>query len=134
MNDIYTENTQYGSIKISENAVHKIVETTLAKYKGKLYLTNSKGKRMSRVYKSVRGNQASDVQVTVENGKVTICTYLIIKFGMSIKETTEQLAEELREAYKDALGVDPWKIKIVITGVMSKKLAKRNVEVEKIYE
>ena len=134
MNDIYTEKTEYGNIKVSDNAVHKMVESVVSKHRSKVYLTNSRGKKMSRVYKSVRGDQASDVQVTIDGKKVTICVYLIIKFGMSIKDTTDKIAEEIREAYRNAIGQDPWKIKIVITGVMSKKLARRNVEVEKVYE
>lgn len=134
MNDVYKEKTEYGNILIADTAVHKLVETVIENHKGKVFLTNSKGKRMNKVYRSVRGDQTSDVHVYTYNGKTVICVYLIIKFGMSIKDTTDKLMEELREAYNHAVGENPWKIKIVITGVISKKLARRNVEVEKTYD
>ena len=134
MNIIHKETTEYGTISITENALRRLVDSVIEEHKGRVYLTNSKGKRMNKVYKSVRGDQSSDVQVYVQDGKVSICVYLIIKFGMSISETTERLIEELRQSYNHVTGKNPWKIKVVITGVMSKKLAKRNIEVEKIYD
>lgn len=134
MSIIYEEKTEYGTITVTEMALRKLVDSVIEEHKGRVYLTNSKGKRMNKVYKSVRGDQASDVQVSVHGGRVSICVYIIIKFGMSIHDTTEKLIEELRLAYKHVTGKNPWKIKVVITGVMSKKLAKRNVEVEKIYD
>lgn len=134
MNGIYKEKTEYGNILIADTAIHKLVESVIENHKGKVFLTNSKGKRMNKVYRSVRGDQSSDVHVYTHHGKPVICVYLIIKFGLSIKDTTDKLTEELRQAYNNAMGEDPWKIKIVITGVMSKKLAKRNVEVETTYD
>lgn len=134
MNIIHKETTEYGTVVVTEPALRKLVDSVIENHKGRVYLTNSRGKRMNKVYKSVRGDQASDVQVFVHNGKVSICVYIIIKFGMSISETTDKLIEELRLAYNHVTGKNPWKIKIVITGVMSKKLAKRNIEVEKTYD
>ena len=134
MNGIYKEKTKYGNVLVADTAIHKLVESTIEKHKGKVFLTNSRGKRINKVYRSMRGDQGSDVQVYNQNGKTVICVYLIIKFGLSIKDTTDKLMEELREAYNHAIGENPWKIKIVITGVFSKKLAKRNVEVEKTYD
>ena len=87
------------------------------------------------MYKSVGGSSAANIQIdTDDDGRLDIKLHIVLKFGMSIKKTTDEIAESIRKQIKTATGSNPARITLIITGVVSKKFARRNIEVEKIYE
>lgn len=134
MGNAFKETTNFGEIVISDDAISEIVLSEIRKYKNNIYITNSKGKRTSKVYKSVGGSSATNIDIISENNVIEIKVYLIFKFGMSIKKTTEGLMENIRKQIKLATGKNPKSITIVITGMASKKIARRNIEVKKVYD
>lgn len=134
MGNGFKEKTDFGNIVIGEDTIAEIVLSEIRKYKNRIYITNSKGKRTSKVYKSVGGSSAANIDVDIENNLINIKVYLIFKFGLSIKNTTEELMENIRKQIEIATGKNPRTITIVITGVVSKKIARRNIEVSKVYE
>ncbi len=134
MGNAFKETTNFGEIVISDDAISEIVLSEIRKYKNNIYITNSKGKRTSKVYKSVGGSSATNIDIISENNVIEIKMYLIFKFGMSIKKTTEELMENIRKQIELATGKNPKSITIVITGMASKKIARRNIEVKKVYD
>ena len=134
MGNAFKETTNFGEIVISDDAISEIVLSEIRKYKNSIYITNSKGKRTSKVYKSVGGSSATNIDIISENNVIEIKMYLIFKFGMSIKKTTEELMENIRKQIELATGKNPKSITIVITGMASKKIARRNIEVKKVYD
>lgn len=134
MGNAFKETTDFGEIVISDDAISEIVLSEIRKYKNSIYITNSKGKRTSKVYKSVGGSSATNIDIISENNVIEIKMYLIFKFGMSIKKTTEELMENIRKQIELATGKNPKSITIVITGMASKKIARRNIEVKKVYD
>ena len=95
MGNGFKEKTDFGNIVISEDTIAEIVLSEIRKYKNRIYITNSKGKRTSKVYKSVGGSSAANIDVDIENNLINIKAYLIFKFGLSIKNTTEELMEKI---------------------------------------
>lgn len=134
MGSAFKEKNNIGKISISEGAIAQMVVSEIKKDSNNFYITNSKGKRTSKVYKTMGGSSAANIEVVSENNKISITAYLIIRFGMSIKKATDELTENIRRQIELATGQNPAKITLVITGVKSKKTAKRNIEVIKEYD
>lgn len=134
MGSAYKETNEFGKITINDNAIAELVVSEIRNYNNDLYITNSKGKRTSKVYKSVGGSSATNIDIQYEDDKLFIKIYLIVRFGMSIKKTTDELMENIRSQIKMATGHNPKAITIVVTGVKSKKVARRNIEVTKTYD
>lgn len=135
MVNIYNEENEYGKISVSESVITDIIISEMAKYNGKIWITNNKGKSVSKLYRSVGGSPAGNIQIdTRRDGRLEIKLNIVLKFGMSIKKTTEEIMENIRKQIKIATGENPAKLTLVITGVLSKKLARRNIEIERKYD
>lgn len=135
MNNIYEEKNEYGNITISDSVIANIIIEEIAKYNGRVLITNSKGKSVSRLYKTMGGSPATNIETVIdENGLLSIKFYIVLKFGMSIKHSTEYIIDDIAKEIELATGKLPKKITVVVSGVLSKRLARRNIEVERVYE
>lgn len=135
MSSIYKESNDYGTISVLDSVISDIIIEEIKKYNGKIDITNSRGRSVPKLYKSVGGSSAANIQIdTDDDGRLDIKLHIVLKFGMSIKKTTDEIAENIRKQIKTATGSNPARITLIITGVVSKKFARRNIEVEKIYE
>lgn len=110
--------TKLGNIHFSHNIINRIVENAIAECDGKVLLQNYRG-----------GLNASGVEfIETENG-FRIKVYIVIKFGTSIKQTTSKIIDSIYENAEKILGEKPEKIKVIVTGVASKNIARRHIEV-----
>lgn len=135
MSSIYKETNDFGTISVSDGAIADIIMDEIGKYKGRIEITNSKGRSVPKIYKSVGGPSAANIHIgTDDDGRLDIRLHIVLKFGMSIKKTTDEITENIRKQIRLATGSDPSRIVIIITGVISKKFARRNIEIEKIYD
>lgn len=133
MNKITENNEEYGTITINLNAIRQLIFATLQTYSGKLYLTNSKGKQKMNIYKNEDIGNPNDIDVEIMDEDVDIKIYMIMRFGVIIKKTSEKIMDAIAEQLELALGHKPKRITIYITGVFSKKIAKRDIKVIKEY-
>ncbi len=67
--------------------------------------------------------------MNLEDSSVDIRIFVVVKFGISIGHVTERLIEKVKKALKDLLSQEPKSIAVVVTGTISKKIAKRNIEI-----
>ena len=135
MSSIYKERNDYGTINVSDSVITDIIIDEIRKYNGRIDITNSRGKPMPKLYKSVGGSSAANIEIALnDDGRPDIRLHIVLKFGMSIKKTTDEIAENIRKQIKAAIGVNPAEITLIITGMISKKFARRNIEVVKKYE
>ena len=58
---------------------------------------------------------------------------VIVKFGTSIRSLTDALGDDIANQLEKKLGQKPRQIVIRITGVKSRQIARRNLEVIKRY-
>lgn len=135
MGIIYRENNDFGTISVLDNAISDIIIDEIKKYGGRIDITNSRGKAVPKLYKSVGGSAAANIQIdTDDDERLDIKLHIVLKFGMSIKKTTDEIAENIRKQINLATGKNPARITLIITGVVSKKFARRNIEVVKTYD
>lgn len=152
----YEFNTQLGVIKIHNRFFSKIVKDVMKApgFSNKIWPSNKRGKinepligpfsvfeysEHIEVYPVTGKNiykVTGDKSIVVKNGKnkVILDIPVVVKFGISIKSLTDKFTNKVREQITDKLNVEPIIIKIRITGIKSKYIASRDMEILKIYE
>lgn len=134
---IYKENN-YGKISVSDMLYAEILKDCFHKedYIGKIWPSSSKGRQIGNDNKINKHELASNIIIdSDDNGdNISAEIFVIIKFGISIKQITTDFADSFAEGIASFHGRKPEQIKVYITGVKSKAIAKRNLEVIREYE
>lgn len=127
--------TEYGNITVTRHAIGLLVSKKVKEFNGKVLLSNHKGKIMGIVSKLGRVDEIDNMDITFdENGAPDIKIFVIIRFGTSIAKTTNTLIENIHSSVTTVLGQEPAGISVVVAGMISKNIAKRNIEVSKRYD
>ncbi len=128
---LYKLQTESGAITIFKEVIAAIVARAADEFEGKLLLANQKGKIQHFI--AWIGGREEGGAVEVTHGKkgfdIRIC--ILIRFGSSINKTTGFLIERVKEEVEKCTDVPVNSVSIVITGVISKQIAKRNIEIKK---
>ena len=120
---LYKIETEDGVIKVRKAVISKIVLESIKKFKGRVFITNHKGK-MIRLR-----NAADYVDVSLANSGLDIRIYIAIRFGTSISMVTEKLIEDIKGNIEKMTSMEPNSIAIVVTGMISKQITRRNIEI-----
>lgn len=134
MSENYLLKTEWGSVYVTKNAMGKVIKEAVSGFDGKVAITNQKGKLASLVSRFGYGNEISFMDIDCEEGYPTITVYVAIKLGTSIAATTNKLIEDIHEGFEKKLGFPPESVAIIVTGMISKNIARRNIEVVKKYD
>lgn len=128
--------TKLGEIRFSQGIINKIVMKAAEAYDGKVILHNYKGKYMdmmpglaSKI--NLYDESTGSVEFTQKDDGYTLKVYIVLKFGTSIKMVTEGMIDSIYENAEKILGKRPEMVTIVVTGILSKNIAKRHIEVSK---
>lgn len=151
----YEFKTQLGVIKIHNKFFSNIIRDVMKSpgLSNKIWPSNKRGKinesigpfsvfeysEHMEVYPLTEKNVhkiTGDNSIVVKNvkNKVILDIPVVVKFGTSIKHITDKFANRVREEIKEKLNVEPVIIRIKITGIKSKSIASRDMEIVKIYE
>lgn len=128
--------TKLGDIHFSPNIVNKIAEKAVEGCGGKVMLHNYKGalKDVMPVMASkmnLYDESAAGVEVTKLDDGYMMKVYVVIKFGTSIKTVTSEIIDSIYENAEIILGRKPERVTVVVTGVVSKNIAKRHIEISR---
>ena len=135
MPDVLKKQTNLGEISIPAYIISEIVRQEVNRFKGKVIITNNKGKRPSFMTRTIgSSNNANLIEVMVEEGVIDIKLFVIIRFGNSISKTVDQLIESINGRVEISTGTGVNSVSVIVTGTLSKKIAKRNIEVKKKYD
>ena len=125
-----TVETDLGTIKVANSVIGNIIKDVIDSFDGKVIISNSKGKIPNQLPKLGSKEEYSDVVIELtEEGLLNITVYVILKFGTSIKATTEKLIADIRSSIKETIAMDVNEVDITVTGMMSKHIAPRHIEV-----
>ena len=126
-----TVKTELGTITVAKSVIGNIVKDVIDSFDGKVIVSNSKGKITNQLPKLGSKEEYSDVVIELtEDGLLNITIYVILKFGTSIKATTEKIIKDLRTLIKETVAMDVNEIDVTVTGMMSKHIAPRHIEVK----
>jgi len=124
-------NTDFGKLTITRSVIAEMVMKAVEDTEGKAFISNSKG----RIYNTTGRLKVFDgtefVEVTKSGNSVDIRFYVVVKFGTSIAAVTNQMIDTVQSEMVAITGIEPNSVSVVVTGVMSKNIAKRNIEVRR---
>ena len=131
------KNTELGGISVSDDILLDVLEkaTTTGALKDLVWLSTSRGKVQSTMRLVSDQDIINSIFITYdEKGGATLRFCVVVKFGVSIRTVTKELADEIAAMTKELTGIYPREITILIAGVRSKNIARRNLKVVYTYE
>jgi len=125
----YKENTPVGIIKYEKTLLSGIVlNAVLSVAEGKAFPSDSKGRPMKPEMPTSLSTYGEDfIDAEYDGDEIDITIYLIVKFGVVLSKTMEQIDLAIRKTIFEALGSKARDNKIIVTGVLSKNLSRRNL-------
>jgi len=133
-----TRETNLGTISVANLFFAQMIADSfkLENCKGRVWPATKKGKQIGSTAKFNLSEFASAIEIEESEyvGRMNIECSVIVKFGSSISSICETIADHTAAMVEKKYGGKPYKITIHITGVKSKQIAKRNLEVVKTYE
>jgi len=126
---LYKEETKEGTIYIDKPVVGKIILEAVEQFSGKVLLSNHKGKT-SGIVPIIGGiDDRNFMDIEVGEKGIDIRFYIVIRFGTSINKVTEALIERIKKNIELITGLAVESIVVVVTGILSKQMVRRNIEV-----
>ena len=112
--------TKIGDVRFSQNIINRIAEKAVEDCNGNAILQNYKG-----------GINAAAVELIQDEESYDLKIYIVMKFGASIKKTTLEIIDSVYENAEKILPKAPRNVTVIVTGVLSKNIAKRHIEVSR---
>ncbi|MFV0516837.1 MAG: Asp23/Gls24 family envelope stress response protein [Aminipila sp.] len=128
---LYKEKTKEGNIILSKGVIAKIVAEVVSQFKGKVFISNYKNKAASFVAKIGMTDDINSMEITMGDKGLDIKVYIVVKFGTSIGMVTNTLINQIYDKVIEFTAIEPNSIAIVVTGMLSKNIVKRNIEVRR---
>ncbi|MDO4869782.1 MAG: Asp23/Gls24 family envelope stress response protein [Bacillota bacterium] len=128
--------TETGDIRFSKNVIKRIATDAVHQMDGKAYIyhyrgryknaMNGIGSRMS-LYNGDKGDPGS-IEVDDTDTGLRITVYLVVKFGVSIRSSCIDILNYIFDNVKSVMGEEPEIVKVIVTGVESNEIARRDLE------
>lgn len=133
MSSIYELKTEYGKITVNAEAVNNVVFRQLVGIE-KIYILNNSKKNVTGFTKKGKINTDGIIQITKEDGGFNVDIKVAFKFGISINEKANEILDKVSVAIEKSLGVSAKKITVNVVAVVAKKIAQRNIVIQKRYD
>ena len=128
--------TELGTITISNMLFAQIIADSFKEESclGKVWPSTKKGRQIGNDGKYNLSEFAGNIEVerSFEGNSVDIEFNIIVKFGTSIANITNDISDYVADTIYKKQGKKPNQIKIRIAGVKSRQVARRNLEVVKL--
>ena len=129
--------TEIGTISVANLFFAQTIADSfkLEPCKGRVWPATKKGRQIGNTAKFNLSEFANNIEVqeSEQKGRMNIEFHIIVKFGTSISSLCELIADHTADLVQQRHGSRPHQIKIRVSGVKSKQIAKRNLEVVKTY-
>ncbi|WP_027398515.1 Asp23/Gls24 family envelope stress response protein [Anaerovorax odorimutans] len=126
----YKIETSDGNISIEKVVVGRIITQTVDSFHGKVLLSNHKGKSRGIVAKIGGIDDINYMDIELGEEGLDIKIYVVIKFGTSIKTVTKLLIQEIKKNIEEYASIKVNSVSIIVAGMVSKQIARRNIEVK----
>lgn len=126
----YKIETNAGSINIGRAVIGKIISEAVGQFNGRILISNRKGKivRMKQRYGVIDATDYMEINMG-KNG-LDIRFFIAIRFGTSIGTVTEKLIRDIKADIEKTTGIEANSIAVVVTGLISKQITRRNIEIK----
>lgn len=127
---LYRLDTMNGAISIDKSVVGKIIADAVGQFKGKVLISNHKGKVVSGFAAKLGVmDDINYMEISLDNDRLDIRFFILIRFGTSINKVTDQLIGTIKKNTEEITGLEVNSIAVVVTGMVSKHTARRNIVV-----
>jgi len=124
--------TPDGTIVLSKNVIGRIVIESVRKFKGRVRISNQKGKTPGPARKRGVAEAINNMEITMGSEGLNIKIYVVIDFGTSIGMVTDNLINEIHGRTKELTGLEPDSVAVIVKGMISKQqMTRRNIEVKR---
>ena len=121
--------TEKGTVTMDSNVFSMIALETALRREEIFAVTNARGKRI-RTRGTGRENLGFiEVGFTEKDDEIDLRIYVILNFGKSIRTVAKEFGREVRESIRDITGISVRNLTMVVTGVKSRKIARRELEI-----
>lgn len=121
--------TQNGNIKIRRTVIGRIIIEAIERFNGRVKITNHKGKIIRLKDKYGIPDATDYFDITMNDNGLDLRFYVAIRFGTSIGLVTETLINEIKSDIEKLTSIEANSIAIIVTGLISKKITRRNIVV-----
>jgi uncharacterized alkaline shock family protein YloU len=125
---LYKETTHLGTIGFEKRIIATLVRRIVAELEGAVMVTAPK-RRLSRAAQKESSDELSFIHAWMNEDVMDIDLFLILRFGAGIKRTSAAIDRILREEVENTTGISVGRLRIVFTGMISRRFTKRNIEV-----
>lgn len=114
--------TDLGDIRFSKNVITRIAEDAAESCDNSVSIFNYRGK-----YKPAMPGANIIYSETPDSIEITV--NVVIRFGASISECTKKMLDYMYKNIEIVMGTRPDKITIIVTGIQSREIARRHIEI-----
>lgn len=122
-----------GRLSVSDDLIADIImkDMEAPSLKGRVWPATRHGRKIGDLPRVIDSEFGSNIDLDLHDDGTSfdIGFSVIVKFGVSIREVTSDLAGKLRDDICAQTGLRPAAVTIYIAGVKSKKIARRNTKV-----
>ena len=127
----YKIETENGYISIEKTVIGKIIIEEVKKFDDKVLISNHKGRVPGIVSKIGGLDDISHLEIIMGTKGLDVRVYIVIRFGSSIGRVTNQLIDGIQDNIKELTDMEANSVAVIVTGIISKQLSKRNIEVKR---
>lgn len=128
---LYKAKTEKGNILIDKAVIAAIVAKAAEQFHGKVIISNYKSKGNAFSLKKTVSDDVNSIEITLGDRGLDIKVYIVVRFGTSIGMVTNTLINTIYEDVKTYTGIEADSVSVVVTGIVSKNIARRNIEVRR---
>ncbi len=125
---IYKIEFNEGYISIDKAVIGRIVAKAVSRFNGRVWISNHKGKIIGLRHK--RADVSDHMDINMGKKGLDLRIYVVIRFGSSISMITEQLIHDIKTDLEKYIRIEANSIALVVTGLISKQISKRNIEIK----
>ncbi len=128
---LYSRETDKGNIKIHRAVIGRIIIEAVENFNGRVKITNHKGKIIRLKEKYGIPDATDYFEITMADNGLDVRLYIAIRFGISIGLVTDKLIKDIKKDIEDLTGIEANSIAVIVTGLISKQIVPRNIEVKR---
>ena len=133
---MFKKETKLGDIILNEDVIYRIVAEAVDSCEGKAEILHYRGKYMNMVpgiasKMNLYDEENGSIQFSEDDEGLKIRVFIIVHFGASIKNVTAKIIDYIYEYTEKMLGEKPAKVTVMVTGTISRNIAKRHIEVSR---
>lgn len=127
---IYGLETEIGKVNITGLVLRKITKEVISRYSEVAYIANDKGQTSNLLHIISENKEANLIQIKKLENKIEIKINIVLKFGVSISNTSSKIIAEIKKEIKDLTEIEVDSVMINIIGLKSKNIVKRDIQIK----